>query len=362
MKLAKHHQQPNNNGLVPSEYHQEGQLPAEMVGHVNSAAEETKHTTSANTLRSYSSAFRIFCEYCAQYGVSSLPADPMVVVAFLGYQKELLQQNGKQLSNSTMSTRLAAIRHFHIKAGYPTPCDHPAILEVMKGIQRNRERNTLVADQQPILNEEMELLLRHVESKSEGLIKYRDKALLLLARQGGFRRSELESLVVENLTFNRNSLKVDLPFSKTNQNGKKEWKELPRIESYSAYDAVKQWLDIANIDAGHVFRSTTRRGKRLRPYSGDIEITDQTPDYMTHANTESAVSYGYLKGNDIYRIIQQYAKAVGLNAKQFGAHSMRSGCVTQLHEDNRDSLYIMARTGHSDPRTLLHYLKPKALE
>ena len=77
------------------------------------------------------------------------------------------------------------------------------------------------------------------------------------------------------------------------------------------------------------------------------------------SNTTFNRNSGFLNGDDIYRIIKQYCVKAGLPAQYYGAHSLRSGCVTQLHENNKDTLYIMARTGHTDPRSLRHYLKPK---
>ena len=114
---------------------------------------------------------------------------------------------------------------------------------------------------------------------------------------------------------------------------------------------MKNWLSLANIEDGHLFRSLSRDGKNLRPY----QMKDRHCGSSSLLNKNS----GFLTGDDIYRIIKKYCTKAGLPAKFYGAHSLRSGCVTQLHENNKDHLYIMARTGHTDPRSLRHYLKPK---
>jgi site-specific recombinase XerD len=50
-----------------------------------------------------------------------------------------------------------------------------------------------------------------------GLLGIRDRALLLVGFAGAFRRSELVSLVVEDLTFGEDGLKVLIRRSKTDQ-------------------------------------------------------------------------------------------------------------------------------------------------
>ena len=198
--------------------------------------------------------------------------------------------------------------------------------------------------------DELELLIHVISNQPQLLTRVRDKAMLQLGLQGGFRRSELANIEVGHVAFLRDKLKVRLPYSKGNQQGQKEWKVLPKAEPFSAYDAVKEWITLANIDSGHLFRSLSRDGLSIRPY--------QVQDKTSQAQVVQRQS-GFLRGDDVYQVIKKYCQKAGLNADFFGAHSLRSGCVTQLYENDKDHLYIMSRTGHNDPRSLKHYLKPK---
>ncbi|MGS0681659.1 tyrosine-type recombinase/integrase [Shewanella sp. 125m-7] len=334
----------HSNTDSDDKFFREHQLPVSILDDYKSAADETQYEISHNTRRVYCSSFSIFQRYCEQHGLNNLPADPRSVISFIGHQKELYQEkNGHQLSKQTINTRLAAIRFFHIQAGFHSPTEHPLVIRVMRGLMRNQYRHMSDYDQQPITYDELEMLLAVIDQQPQELTRLRDKAILQLGLQGGFRRSELAEVKVEHISFLREKLKVRVPYSKSNQQGQREWKDLPKQELFSAYDIVKQWIDATKIKQGHLFRSLSRDGNSIREYQVD----------------KPKVGKGFLRGDDIYQMIRKYCDRAGLNSQFYGAHSLRSGCVTQLHENDKDHLYIMGRTGHTDPRSLRHYLKPK---
>ncbi|WP_298774220.1 tyrosine-type recombinase/integrase [uncultured Shewanella sp.] len=334
-----------------NKFYKESHLPLSILDDYQNAAQETRYEISNNTRRIYQSSFSIFEQYCQQHQLSPLPADPRTVISFIGQQKEMIQAStGKQLSKQTLNTRLAAIRFFHIQAGFHSPSEHPLVLRVMRGLSRNQHRQMSGYDQQPIMYDELELLIQVIDQQPQILTRARDKAILQLGLQGGFRRSELANIEVSHVAFLRDKLRVRLPYSKSNQQGQKEWKVLPKSEPFAAYDVVKDWISLAEIQSGHLFRSLSRDGRSLRNY----QVQDKLDG--NHGNFRQS---GFLRGDDIYQVIKKYCQKAGLNADFFGAHSLRSGCVTQLYENDKDHLYIMSRTGHNDPRSLKHYLKPK---
>ncbi|WP_299792088.1 tyrosine-type recombinase/integrase [uncultured Shewanella sp.] len=344
------------------QFYEESSLPLSILDDYKSAASETEYEISENTRRVYLSSYAIFDRYCHEHGLSPLPADPRTLISFIGHQKESIQQKtGAQLSRQTLTTRLAAIRYQHIQAGYHSPTEHPLVIRVMRGLSRNKYRKVSDYDQQPIMYDELEMLLNVIEQHPQPLIRARDKAIIQLGFQGGFRRSELADIQVNHLTFLRNKLKVRLPYSKSNQQGQREWKDLPQSEPFAAYDAVKNWIEISKVQQGHLFRSISRDGSQLRPYSVS-ETTNRKINLSSDDESSTGTlkrNSGFLRGDDIYQMIKRYCQRSGLSPEFYGAHSLRSGCVTQLHENDKDHLYIMARTGHTDPRSLRHYLKPK---
>lgn len=351
-----------NNQIIRSvnsgekRFFEERELPISILDDYKSAASETEYEISENTRRVYRSSFSIFVDYCNVHGLSSLPADPRSVISFIGHQKETIQaRTGVQLSRQTLTSRLAAIRYFHIQASFHSPTEHPLVIRVMRGLSRNKYRTVSDYDQQPIMYDELEMLLKVIEQHPHEITRARDKAIIQLGFQGGFRRSELADIQVSHLSFLRNKLKVRLPYSKSNQQGQREWKDLPQSEPFAAFDAVKHWLAVSKIQEGHLFRSLSRDGRKVRNYS----VAKIKTSMMDDSSAEETRNSGFLRGDDIYQMIRKYCSKAGLSHQFYGAHSLRSGCVTQLHENEKDHLYIMARTGHTDPRSLKHYLKPK---
>lgn len=337
-------------------FFEEKELPISILDDYKSAASETEYEISENTQRVYRSSFSIFTRYCNEHGLNTLPADPRTVISFIGHQKESIQvRTGTQLSRQTLTSRLAAIRYFHIQAGFHSPTEHPLVIRVMRGLSRNKYRMVSDYDQQPIMYDELEMLLNVIEQHPHEITRARDKAIIQLGFQGGFRRSELAEIQVNHLSFLKNKLKVRLPYSKSNQQGQREWKDLPQSEPFAAFDAVKHWLTVSKINEGHLFRSLSRDGCQVRSYSVVRRNRSTSADF----STEDRKNSGFLRGDDIYQMIRKYCTKAGLSHEFYGAHSLRSGCVTQLHENDKDHLYIMARTGHTDPRSLKHYLKPR---
>jgi Phage integrase, N-terminal SAM-like domain len=71
------------------------------------AAEYARAEKAAATRRAYRSDFEIFRAWCAERGVSVLPASPESVAAFLAHEAE------RQVRPSTIGRRVAAIRYAH---------------------------------------------------------------------------------------------------------------------------------------------------------------------------------------------------------------------------------------------------------
>jgi hypothetical protein len=111
-------------------------------------------------------------------------------------------------------------------------------------------------------------LLRHVIGKtSRNLSRVRDRALLLVGFAGGMRRSELAAIRVEHLVRHSQGITVYLPSSKTDQEQQGREVELvfglqPNNTSPAKLTcpvrALEQWLRLALIQSGSVFRHISR--------------------------------------------------------------------------------------------------------
>src|SRR6476620_653083 len=89
-------------------------LPAREVA---TAAEYARAEKAEATRRAYRTDFEIFRAWCAERGISALPAAPEPVAAFLAHEAE------RRIRPSTIGRRVAAIRYAHKLAGLPLPTD-----------------------------------------------------------------------------------------------------------------------------------------------------------------------------------------------------------------------------------------------
>lgn len=90
----------------------------------------------------------------------------------------------------------------------------------------------------------------------------RDRALIGLGFAGGFRRSELVALNVADLSFVTRGLEAIVRRSKTDQEGKGLTKNIARGTDPTTcpVHAIRDWLELAAIAEGAVFRPVDRHG------------------------------------------------------------------------------------------------------
>jgi len=186
-------------------------LPPPALRLLQQQAEEFVRAAKAPaTLRAYRSDWTHFRTWCDEHTLCPLPASPKTVALYLSALAATHRP-------ATMTRRLTAITKAHQIAGHPSPAtmQQPAVSETLKGIRR-----TLGTAQQikaPLLTADVR---RMVEALPDNLAGRRDRALLLLGFAGGFRRSELAALDVEDVQPTEDGLIVKLRRSKTDPEGK----------------------------------------------------------------------------------------------------------------------------------------------
>lgn len=169
---------------------------------------------------------------------------------------------------------------------------------------------------------------------TDGLIGIRDRALLLFAfSSGGRRRSEVSAAVMENL------VKVDaqtslymLTHSKTDQAGTATNPNADKPLAGPAAYALTEWLEASGVKTGAIFRRI-RKTKAVEPLSAQA----------------------------VWHIVKRRALIAGLEAT-FGAHSLRSGFVTEAGRQNVPMGDAMALTGHRSVPTFLRYFQSGAVQ
>ena len=192
---------------LPVEFREEVvKLPADALALVRDYQRASK---ASATVRAYKSDAAAFSAWCAGHGVSSLPASPETVAAFLSHEASA----GR--ASSTIGRRLAAIAYAHKLADLPDPGAHETVHAVIKGIRRRPHME--VRQKTAATAEVLTAMLSHVPA---GLAGKRDRALLGLGFAGAFRRSELAALLVSDLTDHADGMRVLIRRSKTDQEGR----------------------------------------------------------------------------------------------------------------------------------------------
>lgn len=298
-------------------------LPAMVLEAARAAAARyARGSRAPATWRAYESDWKVFTAWCASAKQPALPAEPSTVALFLAAQAKL----GR--APSTLDRRLAAIRLMHVGAKVAPPHDALEVAEVMRGIRRAWKRP--VAQKAPALEQDVKKMSALVEADT--LRGLRDRAVLLLGFAGALRRSEVVALDVEDLTEQQEGINIRIRTSKTDQEGVGETVAIPRVPNspYCPVRALQAWLQTAAVTTGPVFR---------RMYRGD------------------SVGAARLTAQSIALIVKDLAQKVGLDARRYAGHSLRSGFLTSAAR-RRASLFKMAdQSRHRSLDVLREYVR-----
>ncbi len=155
----------------------------------------------------------------------------------------------------------------------------------------------------------------------------RDAALISVAFETMFRRSELIILRIEDLSQEADSSgRIFLASSKTDQ----EKAGFLQYLSPETMSRIRAWLEVAKLTEGPIFRSVPR--------------SNQIDKYRTA-----------LSDRDIARIFKQRALQAGLAAELISGHSTRVGAAQDLMAANFSGAEIMRQGRWKTERMVVRY-------
>lgn len=203
-----------------------------------------KRQLAPETLRLYAGDWRHFHDYCAERGLTALPASPDLVATFL---------SAPGTGRAALARRLAAIDHQHRQRGLPPPGAAPGMRAVLRRARRAAPRRIRAAAP------DAATLTRLAESCRGDLAGQRDRALLLLLA-AGFGRAAIVALQAERLRFTETGLVLP-PAS--GSDGMSQARHLPRSAALAACPvrALEDWLRVSLTRYGPVFRKVNRWGQ-----------------------------------------------------------------------------------------------------
>ncbi len=278
-----------------------------------------------NTIRAYKSDFHDFELFCIQNGFKSLPSETKIISLYL------TSLSSKNIKMSTLKRRLVSIGVIHKLKGHYLDTKHPLIIENIMGIKRRK--GSAQNGKKPLLINNLKVLIKAINrSKSNPIIKFRDRTIVLIGFSGGFRRNEIVSLNYDDIEFVNEGMKINLRRSKTDQYGEGFLKGVPYFNNpvYCPVISIQNWLKISEINSGPLFRRFSKGAKLT-----EMRLTDQT----------------------VALIIKKYLQLAGIDSKNYSGHSLRSGFATSAAEAGVEERSIMAMTGHKSTEMVRRYIK-----
>ena len=179
--------------LVP---HQAPSTPALRAAD-QGVAEALESVISENTRRVYGAQWRLFDEWCAEVGLTPLPAEPLTVARYLAHRA------GEGATIATLRLAASAIAKAHEWAKLESPCRDPGVRASLKGWGRRlskpqRQSGALTADVLAVIRftaVQPRARGRGIETPEQAEERGRfDMALVAALSDAGLRRSEAAAL------------------------------------------------------------------------------------------------------------------------------------------------------------------------
>lgn len=284
--------------------------------------------TRTNTRRSYQQAIEHFEVNWGGF----LPTTSDTVVRYL-------VDHAGTLSSNTLKLRLAALAQWHVSQGFPDPTKTPLVRQVLKGIRTLHPRQEKQAE--PLQLRQLEQCVAWLEQVGEEaraaqdlprLMRcWRDRALMLIGFWRAFRSDELCRLQIEHIQVRAGEgMQLFLPWSKGDRDNQGQTFRAPALAKLCPVQAYVDWISLAGIVRGPVFRSIDRWG---------------------HLSEQG------LHPNSVIPLLRTVLQGAGLPAELYSSHSLRRGFATWATSSGWDLKALMQYVGWRDGQSALRYVE-----
>ena len=280
---------------------------------------------SPRTLNSYAADWRVFEAWTEAAKRAPIPASEETVEF---YCTDLLRL-GRKIS--TVERHCFAIQHMHTRAGFESPYGEQ-VKRLLSGARRLLAQ--MPTQKAALETADLKRIVRKLGHKTPTAA--RNSALLLFGFASALRRSTLAELRPEDLKFTREGVLVTVRHEKQDRKGDGRLVAVPvgQHATTCPVQALDRWLD--------------GRGRKL-PGALFCRVLNGKPDGKQ------------MLGNRIAQIVQDSVALIGLDRKEYGAHSMRAGCVSEALAGGADALLVARQTGHASLDTLRLYERSRDL-
>lgn len=281
--------------------------------------------TRDNTRKAYQAAVRHFE---VEWG-GFLPATADSVARYL-------VDHARSHSLNTLRQRLAGLAAWHIEQGFPDPTKAPHVKKVLKGIRELHPAAEKRA--RPIQLTQLATVVSHLDHQAarDGplglpLQPLRNKALLLLGFWRAFRSDELTRLLVENIQVEPGvGMELYLSRTKGNRSDNGRYFKAPALKKHCPVEAYLEWINVAQIEKGPVFRAINRWG--------------QLAEEGLHPSS-------------VIGIVRSCCLCAGIEDPHvFSSHSLRRGFASWANDQHWDTKSLMEYVGWRDIHSAMRYI------
>jgi integrase/recombinase XerD len=302
--------------VVPSRPGGTGGLQRISVESLKTIPEEEVWLASRKSARTRRAYRTDVAHFMRTFGIST-PEELRTVDhrAVMAWERLMREEEGKEAT--TVRRRLAALSSLFAHLVKFGVVEVNPVRDVERPVVNRREGMTLAFSQKQAR--------KMLDTPSEQtLLGLRDRAVLSVGLQVGFRRAEIAGLKVSDFHMNRgfDSLKV------VRKGGKKG--------SLAIHPQTAQRIRDYLAQAGH---TDDLEGPLFRPVRGNREGQD---------------SRRHLHPDVIDRILRKYAKRIGLD-RGYSAHAMLATFITTALDNGASLEDVQSAAGHADPSTTKLY-------
>lgn len=302
-----------------------------------SAAEASKKVLQdeikSSSRRRYQAVHKLYEQFCLECKVNHTPLYDEAVQNIHTFISSSIQNKG--IKSATVSVYKAALADYFTKKGYdPLPTKSPRLRKIInsaKNINPYTPRKV-----KALTSKNIRAMIDKCDLGTT--IGVRDRAIIALAFCGGFRRSEIAALRMQDIkekdtngyTFNLDNTKTG-PVEKKVKGGK----NLPLFEYLQA------WIDLAEINEGRIFYEISKSGRiiKIKPLIG----------------VECKKERDHLSPETISNILKKYAAMIGIDPKIVAGHSTRRGIATESFRNGANVKSVQSLLGHAKPEMSIHY-------
>lgn len=304
----------------------EGHQLYELVQQTRELVSKAK---ASNTSKAYETDWKLFATWCASRGLVALPASPETVALYITHLTRSADERERR-KPATIQRRLTSINTMHKLAGQPAPAtmQHPLVSATLQGSRR--ELGTAQRSMKPL---RLAQIVKIIDALEGPIAAARNKALVLIGFVAALRRSELVALEVSDITRHKDGMTLLIRRSKTDQESRGAEVEVLYGENPKTCPvrALENWLAIANITEGKIFRAVS--------------------------------VYGYvrkrgLNPNSVGEIIKRLCDQAGIaHPEKYAGHSLRAGFVTEASANGAADGQIMKQSRHKSITMVRRYAR-----